>query len=178
MDHSPWIFAYFLIFFYRILYKVGPFFLFLSLVLGVVGFPIPDELLLIGAGYLVAHQKINVFTTVACAILGSILGITISYFIGRLIGNWILKKFGPTLNITPEKIKITKSWFSRIGKWILIIGYFIPLFRHLVGFIAGGAKLNFKDFALFAYTGAVIWSLTFLSIGYFFNEWFTGLFKL
>lgn len=169
--------AFFVIFFYKILYKVGPFFLFISLLLGIVGLPIPDELMLIGSGYLVAHQKLNLFWTVACAILGSIFGITISYFLGRLIGTWVIKNFGDTIHITPEKIKTAKTWFYRIGKWILIIGYFIPLFRHIFGFVAGGAKLNFKDFALYAYTGAIIWSLTFFSIGYFFNAWFRELFN-
>jgi membrane protein DedA with SNARE-associated domain len=163
-------------FFYKLLYKVGPLFLFLSLVLGIVGFPIPDEIMLIGAGYLIFHQKLNVYSTLISAILGSILGITISYLIGRLIGRWVVKKYGETLNITPEKINLAKFWFSRLGKWTLVLGYFIPIFRHLVGFVAGFTKLNYKDFALFAYTGAIIWTLFFLGLGYFFNKWFVELF--
>jgi membrane protein DedA with SNARE-associated domain len=167
----------FLTFFYHALYKFGPIALFFSLLLGIVGIPLPDELLLIGAGSLAAHQKINLFTTLLAAILGSICGITISYFLGRLVGNWLVKHYGARIHLTPERITRVKSWFSHIGKWLLIIGYFIPIFRHLFGFVAGGAKLNFKVFALFAYTGAIIWSIFFLSMGYFFNEWFTGLIK-
>lgn len=159
------------------LYKIGPFFLFLTLVLGVIGVPFPDEFLLIGAGYLVAYQKLNATTTLIAAISGSICGITISYLFGRLIGKWMIKKYGGALRITDEKIIRTQSWFAHIGKWVLVIGYFIPLFRHLFGFVAGGAKMNYKQFALYAYAGAIIWSLTFLSIGYFFHTFFVQLFR-
>jgi|SRR3984957_8340170 len=176
MDLPTELIASVLIFFYKFLYKIGPFFLFISLVLGIIGLPIPDELLLIGSGYLVAHQKLNLYTTLLAAILGSMCGITMSYFIGRLIGFFAIKRYGKALNITLESILTAKKWFSSIGKWALILGYYIPLFRHIVGFVAGVTKLDYKYFALFAYTGALIWSLVFLSIGYFFFEWFEGLF--
>lgn len=154
----------------------GPFFLFLALAIGIVGFPIPDEMLLIGAGYLAAHNQINIPLTLLSACAGSMMGITISYFLGRLVGRWILKKYGPTLNITTEKISRVQSWFAKIGRWILTIGYFIPLFRHLVGFVAGSAKLDFRLFALYAYIGAILWSLTFFGIGYYFHPFFNTLF--
>ena len=176
MDLFPDIFASGLIYFYKLLYQIGPFFLFIALVLGIVGLPIPDELLLIGSGYLVAHQKLNLIPTLAAAIFGSICGITISYFLGRLIGFFLIKRYGKRLNITEEKVETAKSWFSSIGKWILMIGYFIPLFRHVIGFVAGVMKLPFQYFALYAYSGAIIWSVGFFSLGFFFFNWFTGLF--
>jgi len=159
------------------LYKIGPLFLFCALLFGIVGLPIPDEFLLISSGYLVAHQKLNLFSTLLAALFGSACGITISYFLGRLVGKWVIRKWGATLNITEEKVKKANEMIYQIGKWILIIGYFIPVFRHVVGFAAGIARLNFKYFALFAYTGAVIWSMLFFGLGYFFPDWFKGLFS-
>ncbi len=159
------------------LHKFGPIFLFTALILGVVGLPIPDEFLLIGAGYLVAHQKLNMAATVFAAFFGSLCGITISYFLGRLVGKWVVKKYGNVLNITEKKINKVKLWFIKIGRWLLVVGYFIPLFRHLSGFVAGGAKMDYKFFALYAYSGAILWCLTFLSIGYFFDSIGTQLFQ-
>jgi membrane protein DedA with SNARE-associated domain len=72
--------------------------------------------------------------------------------------------------MSPTKIETAKKWFKNIGKWVLIIGYFIPIFRHIVGFVAGILKLDYKSFALYAYTGAIIWSLTFLTLGYLFSS--------
>lgn len=164
-------------FFYHLLYKLGPLFLFIALSLGIVGLPLPDEFLLTTAGYLTAHHKLNLAATLSAAILGSVCGITLSYLIGRVVGRWALKKFGPVLNITPEHLEFVKKWFRRVGKWVLVFGYFIPIFRHLCGFVAGGAKLKFSSFALYAYSGAFIWSLTFLSIGYYSSSGFEHLQK-
>lgn len=157
------------------LYKIGPFFLFISLVLGIVGLPVPDEILLMSSGYLISHQKLNLFYTLLAAFAGSIVGITISYLLGRLVGKWVLTKYGKTLHLTEEKIQRAHTWFEHIGKWLLVFGYYIPLFRHIFGFVAGGAKLDYKNFALFAYSGAIIWCLTFLSIGYYFPDYVKSL---
>ena len=50
------------------------------------------------------------------------------------------------------------------------IGYFIAGVRHLSAFMAGMSRLRLPVFAVFAYTGALIWSLTFISIGYILGE--------
>ena len=141
--------------------------LFLMLVLGIVGLPIPDETLLTLAGWLIAKGKFDPFPMIIAAISGSICGISLSYWLGRLTGPWFMKKYGPKVRISEEKMLKVHNLYDKYGKWLLFVGYFIPLVRHLSGYIAGCSKLNIRDFMLFAYTGAVIWALTFLSLGYF-----------
>jgi membrane protein DedA with SNARE-associated domain len=51
-----------------------------------------------------------------------------------------------------------------------VIGYFIPGVRHFTGFSSGMATLPFHHFALFAYSGALLWVTSFLTIGYFFGH--------
>jgi membrane protein DedA with SNARE-associated domain len=53
---------------------------------------------------------------------------------------------------------------------MLAIGYFIPGIRHLMALVAGSSKMRYPVFAGFAYTGGVIWSLTFVSLGYYLGE--------
>lgn len=141
--------------------------LFLMLVLGIVGLPIPDETLLTLSGWLIAKGQLNLVPTVIFAIAGSICGITISYWLGRNTGTWLLKRYGPRFKFTEKRIQHVHGWFERIGKWSLLVGYFVPLVRHLTGYVAGTLELPFREFAIFAYAGAVIWSLSFLSLGYF-----------
>lgn len=149
------------------LHKIGLPFLFILLVFGIVGLPIPDELLILTTGMLVAKGEFSIVATLITTIVGACTGVTFSFLIGRFAGPKLVKKFGAKVNITEDKILLAKKWFLRVGKWLLIIGYFIPLFRHLIGIIAGGSKLDYKVFALYAYTGAIVWSLMFLSIGYY-----------
>ncbi len=49
-------------------------------------------------------------------------------------------------------------------------GYFIPGVRHLTAYAAGMSDLEAPQFALFAYTGAVLWVSAFLSLGYFLGD--------
>ena len=146
--------------------------IFAVLMLGIVGLPVPDEWLLIFIGYLVFKGYFHVVPTLAAAVLGSICGITVSYWLGRTLGIVFVRKYGHWFHITEEKTGRVLAWFDRAGRWSLLVGYFIPGVRHLAGFVAGTSKLRFPDFAVFAYAGAVFWSASFVVIGYFFGkEW-------
>jgi len=54
-----------------------------------------------------------------------------------------------------------------VGKWGLLFGFFLPGVRHLIGFGAGIAKLPVSVFALLAFAGAFMWSVTFVTAGTF-----------
>src|SRR5436190_1550300 len=61
--------------------------IFFLLIAGIVGFPIPDQLLLIISGYLVHTNSLSLTPTLLVAVLGSICGITLSYLLGRVSGS-------------------------------------------------------------------------------------------
>jgi len=152
------------------LISYGPFALFFFLALGIVGIPFPDETILITAGWLIAKGDLSIPFTVIAAIAGSCCGISLSYLLGSTTGSYLVKKYGYWIGITSRKVRKTRIWFKRIGKWILVIGYYIPLARHLTGYVAGTTRLPFRYFALFAYSGAALWTATFLALGYFFGK--------
>ena len=154
------------------IYAYGYLGLFSLLMLGIVGLPVPDEWLLTFAGYLVFKGNFHIVPTLATAVLGSICGISVSYYLGHTLGISFVRRYGQWFHITEEKMGRVHSWFAHTGRWSLLIGYFIPGVRHLAGFIAGTSKLRFPEFALFAYTGAFVWSVSFVAIGYFSGkEW-------
>ncbi len=150
----------------------GSFALFLLLALGIIALPVPEETLMVLAGVLMSNQQVSIPKTILAALGGSILGITVSYLMGVTLGIYFLKKYGKYVGLTDQRLKKVHDWFERFGKWTLVIGYFIPGVRHLTGFAAGSSKLEYKDFAIFAYLGALLWVSLFLSVGYFFgNYW-------
>lgn len=144
--------------------------LFCLLMLGIVGVPFPDELIMTCAGYLICKGYLHPVPTIVAATLGSICGISLSYTIGRFLGTSLIGKYGYLVHVTPDRLKSINSWFERFGKWTLVFGYFLTGFRHLVAIVAGTVKLRLSAFALFAYTGALIWSFTFISLGYFLSD--------
>jgi membrane protein DedA with SNARE-associated domain len=139
--------------------------------LDIVGLPVPDETLLTFAGYLIIFkQKLAFLPTLATAFLGSSCGITVSYACGRGLGLHLVKKVGPLLRLKPEHLAQAQTWFARWGKYTLIIGYFVPGIRHVTAFVAGSSKLPLPVFALFAYSGALVWTSSFIGLGYLFGE--------
>lgn len=146
--------------------------IFSVLALGIIGAPIPDEGVLAFAGYLVYEGKLKLVPTMAAAFLGSACGITLSYGLGRTFGVYLISKFGHAVHITGDKVTHVYTWYDRVGKWGLLFGFYLPGVRHLIGLGAGIAKLPASIFALFAFTGAFIWSVTFVSAGYLLGrEW-------
>src|SRR5207247_2751074 len=79
----------------------------------------------------------------------------------------LLRRYGRWLSIDDPKILRTQQWFHNLGRWVLVVGPFIPGVRNLMGYIAGASKLRMQVFMRFAYLGALISSTTFVTFGYF-----------
>ena len=150
--------------------KYGYFSIYILLTAGIVGLPVPDETLLTLSGYLVSKGNLKLIPVVIFAFLGSASGITLSYLLGRLLGIFALKKAGKFLHISEKSLNKGELWFEKLGKWTLTFGYFIPGVRHIVAIIAGSTKLKFPIFIIYAYSGAFIWSVTFILLGYYTGE--------
>ena len=140
------------------------------LMFGIAGLPVPDELILTFAGYLIFQGVLQPLPTVVISCLGSVCGISLSYFLGFAVGIPLVEKYGQVIHLNVDKINLVHDWFNRIGKWTLMIGYFIPGVRHVTGFVAGVSQLEILVFARYAYAGAFFWSLTFISTGFFLGK--------
>ncbi|MCB2292788.1 VTT domain-containing protein [Clostridium algoriphilum] len=139
--------------------------LFSALVLELIAFPLPGELMMTYCGFLVYQSKMNWILSIFIATGGVILGITISYLVGTKLGAKFFEKYGPYIHLGPAKIKKTSEWFNASGNKLLILAYFIPGVRHITGYFSGITKISYKRFALNAYFGALMWTATFISLG-------------
>jgi membrane protein DedA with SNARE-associated domain len=140
--------------------------IFCLLMLGIFGLPVPDETLLAFCGFLVLNGKLEFTATLAAAFLGSCMGISLSYILGRKLGPKAVRQFGKFVHIDEETLDRVHRWFAHYGRWSLTGGYFFPGFRHLTAIIAGASGLEFKVFAPFAFGGALLWSAAFVTLGY------------
>ncbi|WP_096202032.1 DedA family protein [Bacillus sp. FJAT-45350] len=132
---------------------------------GIIGFPIPDEVLLTLIGYYLYKGKLTYFLSFSSAYAGAILGISLSYFLGSKLGLPFLEKYGPKINISHKRIWNSQALFHTYGPFLLFIGFFIPGLRHITGYLSGIAKYPLWKFALFSYTGALVWVYLFIRIG-------------
>ncbi len=139
--------------------------LFCVLIVELIALPTPGETLMTYCGFLVFQGRLNWATSIAVAAAGTILGITTSYFIGRILGNTFFAKYGHYIHMGPERLNQTSIWFQKYGNGLLLTSYYIPGFRHITGYFAGVTRISYPRFALTTYTGAIIWTGSFITLG-------------
>ncbi|MNX85784.1 SNARE associated Golgi protein [compost metagenome] len=79
-----------------------------ALVLGIIGLPVPDEVLMTYSGYLISQGRLSYILTLLIAMVGSFAGMSVSYFVGRKFGYPLLEKHGRKIRITKEKLDHTR----------------------------------------------------------------------
>lgn len=139
--------------------------IFVVLMFGIIGLPVPDEVLMTFAGYMVSLGRLHVVETIVVAAVGSLTGMSISFFVGQKLGLPVLLKYGRRFHLTEERLKKIDTWFIRFGKYAVTIGYFIPGVRHTTALFAGISGWSYRAFLLYAIPGALAWTLTFVTIG-------------
>lgn len=139
--------------------------LYLSLALGILGLPIPDETLMTFAGFKVYQGRLNFILTVLVSVSGSLTGMSLSYLIGNKIGIPFLHKYGKYLHLTPERLDKAEKLFRKYRGKAIITGYFVPGLRHVTAYFAGISELGYGVFLSHAAVGAGVWVLVFVSLG-------------
>ncbi len=146
--------------------QYGAWGLFAALVLGILGLPVPDEVLLTYTGYLAHSGHLALWFAMPAAFAGSVCGITLSFALGRALGSHRIERVAGRLGATPEHLRQVRDWFERRGKWTLVFGYYVPGVRHLTALVAGASHLPLPVFTAFAWSGALAWSQSFILLGY------------
>lgn len=141
--------------------------LFFCLWLGIVGAPIPDEIVAMGGGFVSTLGVLQPIPAFLATYLGVVSGLSLGYVLGKLFGSKILKKI-----MGKKKLKyITRSqvMISKYGNYALIFSYFFPVVRHVVPYIVGINGMSFKTYALYSYTTGFVWTLLYFMLGKFFG---------
>jgi membrane-associated protein len=143
--------------------------LFLWLWFGVVGMPVPNELIAMTVGVAASLGTLNPILIFLSTYFGIVAALTTSYLAGKYIGVRLL----PFFQKSKRMARTIDRSFQSIEKhhaFSLLFSYFIPGLRNFVPFIYGLSKLSYKAFAIFAYSGAFIWLSIAFSIGYWFGD--------
>ena len=125
--------------------------------------PIPSELVMPFAGFLIFTGQFGVVPVMVASTLGSIVGSLLSYGMGML-GKPVVLRYGRYLLLNVHHLDWTEQFFSRHGGKTIFISRFIPVVRHLISIPAGLARMPLIPFILYTAVGATLWNgfLTYL----------------
>lgn len=132
--------------------------------------PIPSEVIMPLAGYLVGSGKLSLGLTILVGTLGSVLGTLMWYYIGMWFGEERLKRFaarhGRLLTLSPGDITAAHDWFVRHGAMAVFFGRMIPAIRTLISVPAGLARMPLWKFLFYTVIGSALWTgaLTFAGL--------------
>lgn len=137
------------------------------------GFFLPGDYLLFLAGMFVATGKLDV------SIYTLVVGLVAAAILGNFVGYWFGKKTGPVLYHRKDSfffkkrfLEATERYYKKQGAFALIMGRFIPIVRTFAPIFAGVVKLDFKKFALYNISGAIIWVSSLTLLGFFLGRRF------
>ena len=129
---------------------------------------LPGDSLLFIAGTYSATGALNIWSVVALFIIASILGNTVNYWIGSLIGHKILDKNYSWLD--KNALLKTHQFYEKHGGKTVVLARFVPIVRTFAPFVAGISDMTHKTFQTFNVLGALLWILTLVLSGYFFGN--------
>jgi len=132
--------------------------------------PVPSELVMPFAGFLVVEGRFTFLGVIIASSLGSIVGSLISYYIGFYGGNRFVLRFGKYLLLDSEDLKKTEEWFALRGEKTVLISRFIPVVRHLISIPAGIGRMDLKKFLIYTLIGATAWNGILAYVGYKLGE--------
>ena len=127
--------------------------------------PIPSELVMPFAGFLIFSGHFDPLTVMVVSTLGSVVGSLLSYGLGML-GEPVVLRYGRYLFLNPHHLEWTQKFFDRHGGKTIFIARFIPVVRHLISLPAGLARMSLTRFVLYTAVGATLWNgfLTYLGV--------------
>ena len=133
-------------------------------------FPIPSEVVMPPAGYLVQQGKMDMLWVILSGTAGSLVGAYANYFAARYLGRPLLLKYGKYVWITEAHFQQVENYFNQHGEISTFIGRLLPVVRHLISLPAGLAGMNHLKFTAYTLLGAAIWVSVLTGIGYLIGE--------
>lgn len=138
--------------------------LFFSILLGVFFTPIPDEVLVMTGGLITSLGLLAPIPALAITYMGVTAALTLCYLLGKQAGS---AAFLPQNFKSAANLSIARVIMTRFSRWALLVCYFLPFVRHLVQFLVGVNKMPYYKYALYSYSGGLMWTSVYFLIGRF-----------
>lgn len=138
--------------------------------------PIPSEVTMPFAGFLVSQGKLNFWLVVLIGAFGNLIGSLIAYGIGFYLEEHIIikliKKYGKFVLLSVHEYEISVSWLKKYGDYVAFFSRMLPAVRTFISLPAGLSEMNIWKFSFYTFVGSFIWSLLLTYVGvYFGKEW-------
>lgn len=116
--------------------------------------PLPSELIMPFAGYLVSTGRFDIYGAATAGALGCNLGSIVAYEAGKRGGRPLVERYGKFLLIGVDELDAADRFFRRWGSLAVLIGRLLPVIRTFIAFPAGVARMRLVPFHVYTFVGS------------------------
>ena len=131
-----------------------------------VGFFLPGDSLLVVSGLFAAANKLNILLVLLAFFLGSVIGDSTGYWIGRGMGKTLFNRESSWV-FKPSRVEKAKHFFEKYGVKTVILARFVPIVRTFAPLVVGAAEMPYSRFLPFSIIGGLLWINSMVLAGYF-----------
>jgi membrane-associated protein len=132
---------------------------------------LPGDSLLFATGMLAEKYGMNPLLLIVVLVIAAVLGDTVNYHIGKLIGPKIFRENAPKnfflKLLKKEYLEQGQAFYEKHGGKTIIIARFVPIVRTFAPFVAGVSNMHYARFITFNIVGGVVWVTGLLLAGYY-----------
>lgn len=121
--------------------------------------PLPSELIMPYAGWMVSQGKLGLVGAGAAGAVGCVLGSWIAYYVGMWGGRPLAEKYGRYVLFSRKDLDRADRWFARWGLWAAFVSRMLPVVRTFISFPAGIARVPIVPFTILTFVGSFPWCL-------------------
>jgi membrane protein DedA with SNARE-associated domain len=127
--------------------------------------PLPSEIIMPFAGYLVSLGKLNLLGVATAGAIGCNVGSTVAYYVAAFGGRPVLERYGKYVLITRTELERTDRFFARYGSATVFFGRLLPVVRTFIAFPAGLVRMPMLKFQLYTFLGSWPWCFALAYVG-------------
>ena len=127
--------------------------------------PLPSEIIMPFAGYLVSTGRFGLFLVATAGAVGCNIGSALAFEVGARGGRVLVERWGARLLLNPSEIEWADRWFERYGSITVLIGRLLPIVRTFIALPAGIARMNRWRFHAYTFVGSWLWCLALAYVG-------------
>lgn len=120
--------------------------------------PLPSEIIMPFAGYLVFTGEMKLWAVALAGAVGCVLGSLVAYYAGAWGGRPVVERYGKYILVSAHDLAIADRWFQRYGDITIFAGRLLPVIRTFIAFPAGISKMRMGRFVIYTFVGSYIWS--------------------
>ena len=119
--------------------------------------PLPSEVIMPFAGYLVSVGRFSLFWAACAGALGCNIGSALAYWVGAVGGRPAVERFGRYILLDLDELDAVERYFTRYGSITVFVCRLLPVVRTFIALPAGIARMNQVKFHLYTFVGSFPW---------------------